>query len=123
VLQADGGTRTASVTGASVALYDALSIFKQAGVITQWPLPYLVAGVSVGIFKDQVVLDMDYREDSEAEIDMNVIMTEKGEFVEVQGTGESHSFSREQLDQMLDLAGSGIRTLIGMQKKALGIEK
>lgn len=121
VLQADGGTRTAAVTGASVALHDALTVLMQAGVLAQSPLKGLVAGVSVGILRDQVVLDMDYREDSEAEIDMNVIMTEQGEFVEVQGTGESHSFSREQLNQMLDLATSGIQTLIGMQKKALGI--
>lgn len=123
VLQADGGTRTASITGACVAVYDALNLLKEAGVFPKLPLKNFIAAISVGVLQDQSILDMDAREDSAADVDFNVIMNDKGEFVEMQGTGEEYSFSREQLDRILELAEKGIQTLFGIQKKALGLEK
>jgi len=122
VIQADGGTRTASVTGAVVALHDALSLLKETSLIKEWPLECLLSAVSVGIVDGKAVLDMDYREDSSAEVDFNVVMTEKGDFIEIQGTGEETTFSQEQLDMLLDNAKQGIQTLTGIQKKALGLE-
>lgn len=121
VIQADGGTRTASITGACVALVDALTHLKQTGQIKKDPLKTFIASVSVGIYKGTVVVDLDYHEDSSAETDMNVIMTEQGEFVEVQGTAEGNPFKMHELNGMLELARDAIKRLIVMQKQALGI--
>ncbi|HEB98280.1 MAG TPA: ribonuclease PH [Thiotrichales bacterium] len=119
VIQADGGTRTASITGGYVALADAVSHLMEQGALTESPLTGQVASVSVGIYQGTPVLDLDYAEDSNAETDMNVVMNEKGEFIEVQGTAEGHPFSREELMNMLELAQGGIFRLIEEQKKAL----
>ncbi len=119
VLQADGGTRTASITGAYVALVDACRWLKQKRGIKKDPIHGQVAAVSVGIFGDVPVLDLDYSEDSTAETDLNVVMNDGGAFIELQGTAEGHAFRRVELDQMLDLADSGIRQLMAMQLDAL----
>lgn len=119
VLQADGGTRTASITGACVALVDALRSMQREGVIDTDPLKQMIAAVSVGVYEDEPVLDLDYAEDSNAETDMNVVMTEHGGFIEVQGTAEGEAYSRQQLDQLLALAEHGIQELIEKQKAAL----
>ncbi len=121
VIQADGGTRTASITGACVALVDALRHMQRSSMITGDPLRQLVASVSVGIYKGVPVLDLDYAEDSGAETDMNVVMTEKGGFIEVQGTGEDGEFSKRELDSMITLAEAGISELINAQRVALGV--
>ena len=121
VLQADGGTRTASITGAYVALADAIAHLKEAGVVPGEPLLPPVAAVSVGLIDGHVCLDLPYEEDSRAEVDMNVVMTESGEFVEIQGTGEHATFNRAQLGELLDYATKGCRELIEAQKAALGI--
>jgi ribonuclease PH len=115
VLQADGGTRTASITGAYVALHDACSRLMQRGAITAHPLAERLAAVSVGIVDATPLLDLDYSEDSRAEVDMNVVMTGGGRFVEVQGTAEGAAFSRGELDSLLGLAESGIGELIAAQ--------
>ncbi len=120
VIQADGGTRTASITGACVALVDALRYLQRSARITTDPLRQMVASVAVGIVDGVPVLDLDYPEDSAADTDMNVIMTEAGEFIEVQGTAEGAAFNRSELDALLDLAGGGIAELIAIQKAALG---
>ena len=120
VLQADGGTRTASITGAYVALADAIGYLKEQGVVPGEPLLAPVAAVSVGIVDGRVCLDLPYEEDSRAEVDLNVVMTDSGDFVEVQGTGEHGLFGREQLGLMLDAAEKGCRELIDAQKAALG---
>lgn len=119
VIQADGGTRTAAITGACVALADALAAMQAKGMISANPLPQMLAAVSVGIYQGRPVLDLDYAEDSCAETDMNVIMTEAGGFIELQGTAEAHPFSRAELDQLLALAEKGIGELIAIQKAAL----
>lgn len=119
VIQADGGTRTASITGAFVALVDAINGLQRDKRITVDPLNGFVASVSVGVYKGEAVLDLDYAEDSNADTDLNVVMTEDGEFIEVQGTAEAAPFKREELDRMLDLAGGGVRELISHQQKAL----
>jgi len=119
VIQADGGTRTASITGACVALVDALNHLQREKRITQDPLLQMIASVSVGMHEGQPVLDLDYPEDSTADTDMNVIMGESGGFIEVQGTAEGAPFERKELDAMLDLAAQGIQQLIEVQKKAL----
>ncbi len=119
VIQADGGTRTASITGACVALVDAITSMREQGLITENPLKQMIAAVSVGIYQGTAVLDLDYAEDSNAETDMNVIMTEQGGFIEVQGTAEGEPYSRDELDQLLKLADAGIQTLIGKQRAAL----
>ncbi len=119
VIQADGGTRTASITGAYVALYDAVSLLLEKGLIKESPLKDAVAAISVGIYKGTPVLDLDYIEDSDCDTDMNVVMTGSGGFVEIQGTAEGDPFSREAMNQMLDLAQSGISELIQKQKAAL----
>lgn len=120
VIQADGGTRTASITGAFVALSDAFGVLQKAGKLKTNPLKFLVAAVSVGIYDGVPVLDLDYREDSSADTDMNVVMTEKGELIEVQGTAEKNPFQLETLDSMLALAKKGILDLIQKQKAVLG---
>ena len=119
VIQADGGTRTASITGACVALVDALNHLQREKLITEDPLLQMIASVSVGIVDGQPVLDLDYPEDSSADTDMNVIMGESGGFIEVQGTAEGAAFARSELDAMLDLASQGIERLIALQKAAL----
>ena len=119
VIQADGGTRTAAITGACVALVDALNHLQRKKLITQDPLRHLIASVSVGIYQGVPVLDLDYPEDSAADTDMNVIMTEAGDFIEVQGTAEGATFKREELDSLLDLAGTGINELVAKQREAL----
>ncbi len=121
VIQADGGTRTASITGACVALVDALTYLQEKGIVKSSPLKQMVASVSVGMYEGTAVLDLDYPEDSSAETDMNVVMAENGQFIEIQGTAEGEPFSREQANQMLDLAAQGIQELIAMQKQVLGI--
>jgi ribonuclease PH len=119
VIQADGGTRTASITGGCVALVDALSFMLDKKMIKTDPLKQLIASVSVGIYKGQAVLDLDYIEDSSAETDMNVVMTDAGGFIEIQGTGEDGEFSHAQLLEMVGLAEGGIKQLIEQQKLAL----
>lgn len=121
VIQADGGTRTASITGACVALVDAITAMREQGIITGNPLKHMIAAVSVGIYQGTAVLDLDYAEDSNAETDMNVIMTEQGGFIEVQGTAEGEPYSRTELDQLLGLADAGIQTLIEKQRVALSL--
>ena len=122
VIQADGGTRTAAITGSFVALHDAIGWLQNKGLIQKTPLKDFVAAVSVGIHGGVPVLDLDYPEDSSSGTDMNVVMTGAGRFVEVQGTAEGEAFSRQELDALLGLAQSGIAQLIGLQKKALGID-
>ncbi len=119
VIQADGGTRTASITGAYVALADAVAHLKVKKLIKKDPLHGHLASVSVGIFDGTPVLDLDYAEDSNAETDMNVVMNDGGAFIEVQGTAEGHAFRREEMDAMLDLAQKGIAELIEHQHAAL----
>ncbi len=119
VLQADGGTRTAAITGAYVALVDAIAAMRARKLITSDPLHGAVAAVSVGIYRGEPVLDLDYAEDSEAETDMNVVMNDAGGFIEIQGTAEGHAFRRDELDRLLALAGDGIATLIEAQRAAL----
>jgi ribonuclease PH len=119
VIQADGGTRTASITGAYVALHDAVSTLLKSGKISQNPLKQGVAAISVGIYKGTPVLDLDYIEDSDCDTDMNVVMTADGGFVEIQGTAEGEPFDRTAMNSMLDLAASGIHTLLAKQQQAL----
>lgn len=120
VIQADGGTRTASITGSFVAVVDALSKLLKNGVIDSMPISNYIAAVSVGISEEGPILDLNYVEDSSAKVDMNVVMTDNGDFVEVQGTGEESTFSRKELNELLDLAESGIFELVNVQKEALG---
>ncbi|MEM5316074.1 ribonuclease PH [Paraburkholderia sp. JHI869] len=121
VLQADGGTRTASITGAFVAAHDAVSKLLATGRIERSPISDYVAAISVGVYEGVPVLDLDYDEDSQCDTDMNVVMTGSGGMVEVQGTAEGAPFSRDELNALLDLAQSGIRSLIEKQKAALEI--
>ncbi|MFZ0469415.1 MAG: ribonuclease PH [Thiogranum sp.] len=119
VIQADGGTRTASITGGFVALAQAVQKLRSDGLIKQDPLTGSVASVSVGIYKGAPILDLDYAEDSNAETDMNVVMTDSGLFIEVQGTAEGHPFSEDEMQQMLGLARKGITELCDRQKAVL----
>ncbi len=119
VIQADGGTRTAAITGACVALVDALRWLQEQGKLKTDPLKYMVAAVSVGIHEGQAICDLEYVEDSAAETDMNVVMTECGKIIEVQGTAEGEPFSQEELLQLLELAKGGIAELVALQKQAL----
>ena len=119
VIQADGGTRTASITGGYVALADAINHLLEKKLLSKSPLTGQVASVSVGIYQDNAVLDLDYAEDSNAETDMNVVMNDKSQFIEVQGTAEGHAFSQEEMNTMLDYARKGIVELIEHQKQAL----
>ena len=119
VIQADGGTRTASITGACVALVDALTYLCENKKLETSPLRQLVASISVGVYKGQPVLDLDYAEDSNAETDMNVVMTEAGGFIELQGTGEDGEFTHDQLNAMVALAEAGIQQLLAAQKASL----
>ena len=119
VIQADGGTRTASITGAYVAMVAALSRLYAAREIESWPIVEPVAAVSVGIVSDELLLDLEYVEDRVAQVDLNLVATESGRIVEVQGTAEQGSFAREELDQLVDLGLKGIDTLVAAQKQAL----
>lgn len=119
VIQADGGTRTAAITGSFVALHDAVDFMIANKLIVSSPIRDFVAAVSVGMHEGRAVLDLDYREDSACETDMNVVMTGSGGFIEVQGTAERQPFDRENLDAMLELARTGIARLIALQKEAL----
>lgn len=127
VIQADGGTRTASITGACVAIADAMSYFKEKKLVskkikTPHPLNKMIASVSVGIYKGEAVLDLDYPEDSNCETDMNIVMNEEGGFIEIQGTAEGETFSDEELVKMLALGKKGVKELVEAQKAALGIK-
>jgi ribonuclease PH len=122
VLQADGGTRTASITGGYVALVDAVNTLIRKGVLRDSPIHGQVAAVSVGIWAGQPVLDLDYAEDSEAETDMNVVMNNGGGFIEVQGTAEGHAFRRHELDELLNLAANGCGQLLARQLEALNAD-
>jgi len=121
VIQADGGTRTASVTGGFVALVDACNFLVKEGIIEKIPITDFVAATSVGIIDGEELLDLQYLEDSNATVDMNVVMTGNGEFIEIQSTGEKSSFRRDQFDRLLSLAETGIKELIFLQKEALGV--
>lgn len=121
VIQADGGTRTASITGAYVALHDAISGLMKSGKISESPLIDSVAAISVGVHQGNAVLDLDYLEDSDCDTDMNVVMTGSGGFVEIQGTAEGVAFSREDMNAMLDLAAHGILQLIKKQNEVLSV--
>jgi ribonuclease PH len=119
VIQADGGTRTASITGACVAMVDAMTYMRNKGLIKTNPLKEMVAAISIGILEDEVLVDLEYTEDSTAETDMNVIMTESGKLIEVQGTAEGEPFTFEQMNQMMDSAKHAIREIVDIQRKAL----
>ncbi|MBC3909180.1 MULTISPECIES: ribonuclease PH [Undibacterium] len=122
VIQADGGTRTASITGAMVAAYDAFSKLVERELIPRVPLRHFVAAISVGVYQSHPVLDLDYPEDSQCDTDMNVVMTEHGHFVEVQGTAEGEAFDRMTMNTLLNLAHDGITDLIALQKEVLGLQ-
>ncbi|WP_426190479.1 ribonuclease PH [Massilia sp. DWR3-1-1] len=121
VIQADGGTRCASITGAMVAAYDAFARLHARGAIDAIPLKSFVAAISVGVVGGVALLDLDYIEDSGCDTDMNVVMTDAGHFIEVQGTAEGAAFDRAGMNRLLDLAEGGVAALIGLQKTALGI--
>lgn len=120
VLQADGGTRTASITGAFVALVDALEWMQRGGLIERIPVRDYLAAISVGILDGEVILDLCYDEDARAQVDMNMVMTGHGLIVEVQGTAEGSPFTREEMDAMFSSAGKGIQELVGLQRELLG---
>ena len=120
VLQADGGTRTAAITGAYVALCDAIALLKRRGDLSRDPILGAVAAISVGIYQGQPVLDLDYAEDSNCDTDMNVVMNDGGGFIELQGTAEGHAFRRDELNALLALAEKGVGELVAMQRAALG---
>ena len=119
VLQADGGTRTASITGSFMALVDCLNTMKKKGLISRIPITEFVAATSVGIVEGSKILDLSYEEDSKADVDLNVVMVSSGDFIEIQGTAERKPFSRQELDELLALAANGIGSLISMQKDIL----
>jgi len=119
VIQADGGTRTASITGSFLALADALYKLKKGGLINKIPVKDFVAATSVGIFNGDLLLDLTYEEDSKAEVDMNIVMTGAGEFIEIQGTAERKTFNKDQTDKLLTLAKKGIEELIDIQRNLL----
>jgi len=120
VIQADGGTRTASITGAFIALVDALSWMKGGGLISRMPVRDYLAAISVGVVDGTILLDLCYDEDSRADVDMNIVMTGRGNFVEIQGTAEGEPFRREEMDRMIDYAGQGVKQLVDIQKELLG---
>jgi ribonuclease PH len=120
VIQADGGTRTASITGAFVAMADAMNKLRVLGTISRIPITDFIAATSVGRLAGKIILDLCYEEDSAAEVDMNIVMTGAGRFVEIQGTGEEATFTRQEMNAMINLASQGISDLISFQKEALG---
>lgn len=119
VIQADGGTRTASITGSFIALADALNKLKKDGLLKKIPVKDFVAATSVGILSGELILDLTYEEDSKADVDMNIVMTSKGEFIEIQGTAERKPFNKDQMDKLLILAKKGIEELIDVQRNTL----
>ncbi len=121
VIQADGGTRTACITGGCLALYDALKTLQHYGILGDFPMTNMVAAISVGIVNDTILLDLDYEEDSNAQVDLNLVMTDQKKLVEIQGTAEGIPFDRHQLDAMISLGEKGIEELIALQKAALDI--
>lgn len=121
VIQADGGTRTAAITGSFIALYDALRFLEVQNKTDKIPVKEFLAAISVGIVNQQVMADLNYEEDSKASVDMNIVGTESGKFVEIQGTAEKEPFNQEQLESMLTLASNGIKQLIAEQKKILEV--
>jgi len=121
VIQADGGTRTASISGAFIALYDALSKLKEKNLINKIPIIEPVAAISVGIVKDKIMLDLDYSEDSSADVDANLVMTESGNIIEFQSTAEGKAFSKQDLFKLLEVGEKGIKEIIEVQKQILGI--
>jgi ribonuclease PH len=121
VVQADGGTRTASITGSFIALVDALHVLKKKGLLNKLPIKDFVAATSVGIVAGKMLLDLNYEEDSKAEVDMNVVMVSSGRFVEIQGTAEREPFTQDQMDKLLTLAKKGIDELIALQKSLVKI--
>ena len=120
VIQADGGTRTASITGSFIALADAVQYARKKGLIDENPITDYLAAVSVGIVEDELVADLNYTEDSSAEVDMNIVMTGKGKFVEIQGTAEGTPFSKKQMEGLMTLAKKGIEEIVDIQKKLIG---
>ena len=122
VLQADGGTRTASITGSFIALYDAVSYLRKNEMIFENPIKEFVAAVSVGISNGQILLDLNYEEDSNVDVDFNCVMTESGKIVEIQATAENATFTQEQLNDVLEISTKGIKSLIRKQKEALGLD-
>ena len=122
VIQADGGTRTAAITGSMVAAYDAFSLLVKQDKLLNIPLKQFIAAISVGVYQGVPVLDLDYVEDSDCDTDMNVVMTETGHFIEVQGTAEGAAFDRATMNKLLDLAHDGIVDLIALQKQVLGLK-
>ncbi|MBV7435120.1 ribonuclease PH [Cardiobacteriaceae bacterium TAE3-ERU3] len=123
VLQADGGTRTAAISGSFVALAEAVRTLIKQGKLKQNPLHGQLAAVSVGIYRGEAVLDLEYAEDSEAETDMNVVMNDAGAFIEIQGTAEGHAFRREEMNTMLDLAEKGVQEIMAEQRRVLGLNQ
>ena len=123
VIQADGGTRTVSISGAWVALYDCLKAMDAKRVLRAWPLKTQLAAVSVGVVKGEPVCDLDYREDSGADVDMNIVMTGEGDFVEVQGAAEGATFSRDKLDAMLSLGDKGVQQIFAAQRSVIEAEE
>ncbi|MGH8852849.1 MAG: ribonuclease PH [Telluria sp.] len=121
VIQADGGTRTAAITGAMVAAYDAFNVLVGQGLLAAVPVKHFVAAISVGVYRGMPVLDLDYVEDADCDTDMNVVMTEQGHFIEVQGTAEGAAFDRAGMNRLLDLGQLGISELIILQKRSLGL--
>ena len=119
VIQADGGTRTAAITGSFLALHDALSGLIEAGKIAEMPITNYVAATSVGIYQGEAIVDLCYEEDSHAEVDMNMVMTEAGEIIEIQGTGEERPFKKEELQKLLELGEASIKEIIAFQKDTL----
>lgn len=122
VIQADGGTRTTSISGAFIAMVDAVNKIHKVKPFKIYPIRNFVAATSVGILDDNKILDLCYEEDSKAQVDMNIIMTDEGEYVEVQGTGEESPFSRQELNEILDLGEKGIKQMIHVQKEALKMD-
>ncbi|MBN2259409.1 MAG: ribonuclease PH [Clostridiales bacterium] len=119
VIQADGGTRTASITGAYIAMVEAMKKLKEEGSLSEIPVKNYVAAISVGVVEDEIYLDLEYSEDSKAIVDMNVVMTDDGKFIELQGTGEESPFSVDELNKMLEYAKKGIQYLVDIQKDIL----
>ena len=122
VIQADGGTRTTSICGAFIAMVDAVNKLHKKKTFKIYPIRTYLAATSVGILKDEKILDLCYVEDSNAKVDMNIVMTEEGKFVEIQGTGEENPFSREELNELIDLGEKGIRQMIQIQKDSLKMD-
>jgi ribonuclease PH len=119
VIQADGGTRTAAITGSFMALYEAMHKLKEQGIIEEIPIMQFVAATSVGIYQDQIIVDLCYEEDAAADVDMNLVMTENGEMIEIQGTGEERPFKKDELQKLLEVGEMNILKIIEFQKKTL----